>query len=136
MLTTVYQCILIIANGYLVLDERATDGLDGNAVTKETKYSVNITKSRKKVVWVYSSMPQQVLRINGLKIQQFKTKDSEIRIYLLFLGNISKDLTVDKMMKQTGLNGKVFDFSVSYKTTNINDISDIYKYLMKKHNIV
>ena len=81
-------------------------------------------------------MPQQVLRINGLKIQQFKTKDSEIRIYLLFLGNISKDLTVDKMMKQTGLNGKVFDFSVSYKTTNINDISDIYKYLMKKHNIV
>ena len=136
MWATVYQCILIIANRYLVLDERATDELDDNTVTKETKYSVNITKSSKKVVWVYSSMPQQVLRINGLKIQQFKTKDSEIRIYLLYLGNISKDPTVDKMKKQTELNGKVHNFSVSYKTTNINDIRDIYKYLMKKHNIV
>ena len=50
MWATVYQCILIIANRYLVLDERATDELDDNTVTKETKYSVNITKSSKKVV--------------------------------------------------------------------------------------
>ena len=38
-------------------------------------------------------------------------------------------------MKKTGLNGYVYDFSVDYNTIYINDIVDIHKYLMKKHNV-
>ena len=35
--------------------------------------------------------------INGVKIYQFKAKESEIKPYPLCLGNISKDFTVDNM---------------------------------------
>ena len=39
-------------------------------------------------------------------------------------------------MIKTGFNGYVYDFSVDYDTTDVDDIKDIYKYLMKKNNIV
>ena len=51
------------------------------------------------------------------------------------LGNISKDWSVDNM-KDTGLNGYVYDFSVDYDSTDVDNIKDIHKYLMKKNNIV
>ena len=33
-------------------------------------------------------------------------------------------------------NGYVFDFSVDYDSTDVDDIRDIHKYLMKKSDIV
>ena len=39
-------------------------------------------------------------------------------------------------MKDTGLNGYVYDFSVNYDATDVDDIKDIHKYLNKKKNIV
>ena len=39
-------------------------------------------------------------------------------------------------MKDTGLNGYVYDFSVDYDTIAVDDIKDLHKYLMKKNNIV
>ena len=39
-------------------------------------------------------------------------------------------------MKKTGFNGYVYDFSVDYNATDIDDIKDIQKYLMKKSNTV
>ena len=38
-------------------------------------------------------------------------------------------------MKKTGLNGYVYDFNVDYEYIAIDDILDIHKYLMKKHDI-
>ena len=38
-------------------------------------------------------------------------------------------------MTQTGFNGYVYDFSVDYDPTDVNDIKDIHKYLMEKINI-
>ena len=40
-------------------------------------------------------------------------------------------------MKKTGFNRYVFDFSVDYDATDVDDIKDIHKYLMKKkkHNV-
>ena len=38
-------------------------------------------------------------------------------------------------MKKTGLNGYVYDFNVDYESIAIDDILDIHKYLMKKHDI-
>ena len=35
-------------------------------------------------------------------------------------------------MKDTGLNGYVYDFSVDYDAIAADDILDIHKYLMKK----
>ena len=38
-------------------------------------------------------------------------------------------------MKDTRLNGYVYDVSVNYDATAVNDIKDIDKYLMRKINI-
>ena len=75
------------------------------------------------------------LFVNGTEIYKFNAKDSEIVASPLCLGNISKDWSADSM-KKTGFNGHVYDFSVDYDTTDIDDIKDIHKYLMKKNNIV
>ena len=37
--------------------------------------------------------------------------------------------------KKTGLNGCVYDFSVDYKASESSEITNINKYLMKKHDI-
>ena len=44
-------------------------------------------------------------------------------------------LSVDNM-KIAGLNGYVYDFSVDYDTSAVDDMLDIHKYLMGKNNIV
>ena len=75
------------------------------------------------------------LFVNGREIYKFKAKNSEIVASPLCLGNISKDWSIDNK-KKTGLNGYVYDFSVDYDAIAIDDILDIYKYLMKKNNIV
>ena len=71
---------------------------------------------------------------NGTEIIKFKAKYSNIIATPLCLGNISNDLSVDNL-KDTGLNGYVYDFSVDYDSTDVNDIKDIHNYLMKKNNI-
>ena len=74
------------------------------------------------------------LFVNGTEIYKFKAKDSEIVATPLCLVNISKDWLIDNM-KKTGFNGYVYDLSVDYDATDVDDIKDIRKYLMKK-NIV
>ena len=39
-------------------------------------------------------------------------------------------------MKSTGFTRHVYDFSVDYSVTDVDDIKDIHKYLMKKNDIV
>ena len=74
------------------------------------------------------------LFVNVTEIYKFKSKDSEIVATQLCLVNISKDWLIDNM-KKTGFNGYVYDLSVDYDATDVDDIKDICKYLMKK-NIV
>ena len=74
------------------------------------------------------------LFVNSTVIIKFKAKDSNIIATPLCLGNISKGWSVDNM-KDTGLNGYVYDFSVDYGAISVDDIKDIHKYLMKKNNI-
>ena len=69
--------------------------------------------------------------MNGTEIYKFKAKDSDIIAAPLCSGSISKDWSVDNM-KKTGFNGYAYDFSVDCDATNVDDILDIYKYLMKK----
>ena len=75
------------------------------------------------------------LFVNDTEIIKFKAKDSKIVASPLCLGNISKDWSIDNM-KRTGFTGCVYDFSVDYGATDVDDIKHIQKYLMKKNNIV
>ena len=52
----------------------------------------------------------------------------------LCLANISKYLPINNM-KKTGLYGYIYDFSIDYDNVGVDDILDIPKHLMKKHNI-
>ena len=75
------------------------------------------------------------LFVNGTETIKFKAKDSDIVANPLCLGNTSKGFSVDNM-KKTGLNGYFYDFSVDYDAISVDDMVDIYKYLMKKNDIV
>ena len=98
--------------------------------------SVNFTDHRKKCcLSLHYNEANCYLFANGTEIIKFKAKDSKIIPTLLCLGNISKDWSVDNM-KDTRLNGCVYDFSVDYDSIAVDDIKDIHKYLMKKNDIV
>ena len=73
--------------------------------------------------------------MNGTENYQFKEKDSEILATPLCLESISKDWSTDNMTK-TRYTGYFYDFSVDYDATDVDDIIDIHKYLMKKENIM
>ena len=75
------------------------------------------------------------LFVNGTEIYKFKAKSSEIVTSPLCLGNTSKDWSTDNM-KKTGFNGYIYDFSVDYDATDVDDIKGIHKYLMNKKGIV
>ena len=60
---------------------------------------------------------------NVVNFYQFKAKDPEIKPCPLCLRNISKGFAVDNM-KKTGLNGKVYHFSVDFNTIATRYISD------------
>ena len=69
--------------------------------------------------------------VSGTEIYKFNAKDSENVATPLCLGNISKDWSTDNM-KKTRFNGYVYDFNVDYNATDVDNIVDIHKYLMKK----
>ena len=53
----------------------------------------------------------------------------------LWLGNISKDWSTDNM-KKTVFNGYIYILVIDYDATDVDDIKDIHKYLMKKNGII
>ena len=75
------------------------------------------------------------LFVNGTEIYKYKAKEFEISVGPICIGNISKDWSVDNM-KRTGSTGFVYDFSVNYNDTVVDDIKDIHKYLMKKNIMI
>ena len=119
----------------LILDKGPTQELE-LTLSAGKLYSINLTKKNTKFcLSVHYNGANKYLFVNGTKIIKFKAKDSEIRAYSLWLGNISKDWSQDNM-KKTGFNGYIYDFSTDYKAIATSDILDIHKYLMKKNGIV
>ena len=53
----------------------------------------------------------------------------------LCLGNISKNWSTGNM-KKTCFNKYVYNFSIDYDATDVDDIVDMHKFLMKKNNIM
>ena len=120
----------------LILGKGPTQELGENSLTAEKIYSVNFTDNGDKYcLSLHCNGANSYLFVNGKEIIKFKAKDSGILVTLLCLGDISKDWSVDNM-KDTGLNRYVYDFSVDYDATAVDDIKDIHKYLMKKNNVI
>ena len=74
------------------------------------------------------------LFVIGVEFIKFKSKFSEIVATPLCLGNISKEFLVDNIKDDRII--WVYGFSVDYDAIAVDDILDIYKYLMKKNGIV
>ena len=120
----------------LILGEGPTEGLDGTTLTAEKKYSISFTENNKKFcLSLHYNGTNSYLFVNGTEIIKFKAKDSEIVASPLYLGNFSKDCSVDNM-KRTELNIYVYDFNVNYDAIAVNDILDIHKCLMKNNNMI
>ena len=102
----------------------------------EKMYSTNFTEANKKIFLSLDyNGDDSYLFVNGKEIINFKAKESEIALYPLCLGGLSKDFSPTNAAK-IGLDGHVCDFSVDYWAIAIDKILDIQKYLMKKNNIV
>ena len=109
----------------LVLGKGPTQGLGEHSLTAEKMYSVNFTDNGEKYcLSLHYNGANSYLFFNGTEIIKFKAKDSEILATPLYLGNISKDWPVDNM-KDTGLNGYVYNFSVDYDAIAVDDMKDI-----------
>ena len=85
-------------------------------------YSFNFTVMDKKCcLSLHYNGGNSYLFVNGTEIYKFKAKDLEIVATPLYLGNISKDWLVNNM-KRPAFNGYVYDFSVDYDATDVDDI--------------
>ena len=118
-----------------ILGKGPTQGLE-YTLTAEKMYLINLTEHNKKMcLGLHYNGASSYLFVNGKDVHKFKAKDSEIVATPLYLGNISKNWSIDNM-KQTGLNGYVYDFSVDYSDTALDATLDIHNYLMKKDDII
>ena len=108
--------------GILTLGKGPTQGLGEHPLTAGKVDCVNFTENGEKYcLSLYYNGANSYLFVNGTEVIKFKAKHFEIVATPLCLGNVSKDWSVGNM-KDSGLNGYVYDFSVDY--------------LMKKNNIV
>ena len=99
-------------------------------------YSINFTVKKKLFcLSLHYNGSNSYLFVNGTEIYKFKAKDSETVASPLCLGNISKDWSTDNM-KRAGFNGYIYNFNEGYDATDVDDIKDIHKYLIKKNGIV
>ena len=119
----------------LILGKGPTQGLE-HTLCAEKMYSINFTKeNRKFCLSLHYNGANSYLFVNGKEIDKFTGKDSEMNPYEQCLGNILKDWSIGNM-KNTSLQGYIYDFSVDYDAIYTSDILDIHKYLMKKNEIL
>ena len=119
----------------LILGKGPTQGLE-HTLAAEKMNSINFTVTKKKFcLSLHYNEANSYLLVNGTEIYKFKARDSEIAAAPSSSRNTSKNWSVDNM-KKTGFNGYAYDFSIDYDATDVDDILDIQKYLMKKNDIV
>ena len=113
----------------LILGRGPTQELE-HTLTSEKMYSINFTVAKKLFcLSLHCNGANSYFFVNGTEIYKFKAKGFEIVSIPLRLGNISKDWSTD-YMKRTGFHGYIYDFSVDYDATDVDDIKNIHKYLM------
>ena len=67
-------------------------------ISSKAKYPINFTQPRKRfeLILNYNGNNSFVF-VNATKMYPIKAKDSEIKDYTLYWGNISKDFTINNM---------------------------------------
>ena len=86
----------------LILAKGPTQGLE-HTLSVENIYTINFTECNKKFSLIlYFNGANSYLLVNGTGIHKFKAKYSEIVATPLYLGNISKDWSVDNI-KETDM---------------------------------
>ena len=108
----------------LILGEEPTKRLHDTTSTVEAQSNKTFASS------LNYNRSNSLVFVNAKKIYQFKAKSSEIKDHTLYLGNISKDFTINNM-KKIRLNGVSF-FSDGFNPIDTNIILDIHKNFMKK----
>ena len=135
----VHESSLVHANNkainiYVISDLFVQD-INDTTLYAEKIYSQNFTAVDKKfVLSLHYNGDDSNLFVNGKQELKFKAKDDQIVKEILCLGNISNDWATANVEK-AGFWGEIYDFAVDYTSTNIGDIYNIHRYLMKKHNI-
>ena len=123
------------ANNIYVMGDLFVQGINDTTLYAEKIYSQNFTAVNKKFVLSFNyNGDDSYLFVNGKQELKFKAKDGQIVKEILCLGNISDDWTTANAEK-TGFWGEIYDFAVDYTSTNIGEIYNVHRYLMKKHNI-
>ena len=123
------------ANNIYVMGDLFVQGINDTTLYAEKLYSQKFTAVNKKIVLsLHYNGDDSYLFVNGKRELKFKSKDDQIVKEILCLGNISDDWTAANAQK-TEIWGEIYDFAVDYTSTNIGDIYNIHRYLMKKHNI-
>ena len=99
------------------------------------QYSINFGRPGTRFCFsLHCNGNNSFLFVNATKIHKFKTKGSQIKKYIICLGNISGDFSANNMKKKkTGWNGYVYDFSVGYRAFGTCNIINIHKHLKEKH---
>ena len=118
----------------LILGKGQTQGLDNITLTAKGEYSINFSKSQRKFSSLHYNGSNSFLSAHATKVYQFKAKDSKVKAYSLCLGSILIDFSVDKV-KKGALNRYVHDFNFDYNAISVDDVLQIHKYLMRKHDM-
>ena len=120
-------------NNIYVMGDLFVQGINDTTLYAEKVYSQNFTTVNKKfVLSLHYNGDDSYLFVNGKQKLKFKAKDDQIVKEILCLGNISDDWTNENAEK-TGFWGEIYHFAVDYISSNIGDIYNIHRYLMKKH---
>ena len=105
----------------LILWRSLTQGLEHTLTAEKSIQLILMWQKKKFCLSFHYNGANSYLFSNATDILKFRAKDSEIVAVPLCLGNISIDWSVDNM-KKAGLHGYVYDFSVDYGATNVDDI--------------
>ena len=102
----------------LILGKGPIQGLDDTVLTVEAEHFINFSEQGNKfcLSLLYNGMGSYLF-VHGVKITKFKANDSERNAALLCSGKVSKF------------------FSFYYNGIDVVDISDMFKYFMKNHDI-
>ena len=119
----------------LVIVKDFIQGIYGTVIYAEKMYSNNFVVDKTFCLSLHYNGDSSYLFVNGKEIINFKAKDPETAPYPLCLGKILKNFSLANML-ETGMYGYVYNFSVDYWAITNYKILDIYKYLMKKNNII
>ena len=123
------------ANNIFIMGDEFVHSINDTTFYAEKLYSQNFTGANKKfVLSLHYNGDDSYLFVNGKRELKFKAKNDQIVKEILCLGNISYDWTAANAQK-TGLWSEMYDVAVDYTSTNIGDIYNVHRYLMKKHNI-